>query len=205
LIKAIETKYNGYRFRSRLEARWAVFFDEVGIEYEYELEGFEVVSHDGEVWKYLPDFFLPKFRTWVEVKGDLDTVEWEMIPWLIDFQGSLPGLHNSLGSTAGLLWLGSIPGPKAAALTPCFTMFQHESCGHINGAYFEGKELHVVRGGSSRFFDAACKPESYEKIRNHLIQNVDGKHLNKISDNFTFNAFQTARQARFEHGQTIKR
>ena len=27
MIKAIETVYNGYRFRSRLEARWAVFFD----------------------------------------------------------------------------------------------------------------------------------------------------------------------------------
>ena len=26
-IKAIETYYKGYRFRSRLEARWAVFFD----------------------------------------------------------------------------------------------------------------------------------------------------------------------------------
>jgi hypothetical protein len=26
-VKAIETQYNGYRFRSRLEARWAVFFD----------------------------------------------------------------------------------------------------------------------------------------------------------------------------------
>jgi hypothetical protein len=25
--KAIETHYKGYRFRSRLEARWAVFFD----------------------------------------------------------------------------------------------------------------------------------------------------------------------------------
>lgn len=25
-IKAIETEYKGYRFRSRLEARWAVFF-----------------------------------------------------------------------------------------------------------------------------------------------------------------------------------
>ena len=32
-IKPIETVYNGYRFRSRLEARWAVFFDEAGIEY----------------------------------------------------------------------------------------------------------------------------------------------------------------------------
>ncbi len=26
-IKAIQTKYRGYHFRSRLEARWAVFFD----------------------------------------------------------------------------------------------------------------------------------------------------------------------------------
>jgi hypothetical protein len=30
-IKAIETLYRGYRFRSRTEARWAVFFDGVGL------------------------------------------------------------------------------------------------------------------------------------------------------------------------------
>ena len=41
-IKPIETVYNGYRFRSRLEARWAVFFDEAEIPYEYEPEGFDV-------------------------------------------------------------------------------------------------------------------------------------------------------------------
>ena len=34
-IKAIETYYKGYRFRSRLEARWAVFFDAACVEYEY--------------------------------------------------------------------------------------------------------------------------------------------------------------------------
>lgn len=33
-IKPIETKYKGYRFRSRLEARWAVFFDALGISWE---------------------------------------------------------------------------------------------------------------------------------------------------------------------------
>ena len=33
-FKAIETKYKGFRFRSRLEARWAVFFDALGIEWE---------------------------------------------------------------------------------------------------------------------------------------------------------------------------
>jgi hypothetical protein len=39
-IKAIETIYKGYRFRSRLEARWAVFFDALEIDWEYEKEGY---------------------------------------------------------------------------------------------------------------------------------------------------------------------
>lgn len=63
-IKPIETVYNGYRFRSRLEARWAVFFDAVSIKYEYELEGFEL----GDGVRYLPDFWLPEFNFHVEVK-----------------------------------------------------------------------------------------------------------------------------------------
>jgi hypothetical protein len=67
IIKAIETRYKGYRFRSRLEARWAVFFDSAGIEWSYEREGYEV---DGK--KYLPDFYLPKFDAFFEVKGTND-------------------------------------------------------------------------------------------------------------------------------------
>jgi hypothetical protein len=63
-IKPIETLYNGYRFRSRLEARWAVFFDEIGLRYEYEKEGFDL---DG-IW-YLPDFWLPEKDCWAEIKG----------------------------------------------------------------------------------------------------------------------------------------
>lgn len=63
-MKAIETKYNGYKFRSRLEARWAVFFDEMGIKYEYEPEGFEL--SDGT--KYLPDFYLPESDCYIEIK-----------------------------------------------------------------------------------------------------------------------------------------
>ncbi len=34
-MQAIETIYNGERFRSRLEARWAVFFDTLGVKYLY--------------------------------------------------------------------------------------------------------------------------------------------------------------------------
>ncbi|MDR3571756.1 MAG: hypothetical protein P4L81_06215 [Candidatus Pacebacteria bacterium] len=55
MIKAIETSYKGYRFRSRLEARWAVFFETLGVEWKYEPEGFEL--SDGT--RYLPDFWLP--------------------------------------------------------------------------------------------------------------------------------------------------
>lgn len=50
-IRAIETRYKGYRFRSRLEARWAVVLDHLGIEWEYEPEGYETSAG----W-YLPDF-----------------------------------------------------------------------------------------------------------------------------------------------------
>jgi hypothetical protein len=64
-IKAIETRYKGYRFRSRLEARWAVFFDALGIAWEYEKQGFALTSGN-----YLPDFWLPKHRYWIEIKGE---------------------------------------------------------------------------------------------------------------------------------------
>lgn len=69
MIKAIETTYKGYRFRSRLEARWAVFFDAVGLEWKYEYEGYELKSQKGKRVHYLPDFWLPKFEMFVEVKG----------------------------------------------------------------------------------------------------------------------------------------
>lgn len=69
-IKAIETSYKGYRFRSRLEARWAVFFDALKIKWEYEQEGFKLSDNTS----YLPDFYLPTFEggIYVEVKPDGD-------------------------------------------------------------------------------------------------------------------------------------
>ncbi len=64
-MKAIETYYDGYRFRSRLEARWAIFFNELGIKFEYEPQGYVLKS--GET--YLPDFYLPFFGpSYCEVK-----------------------------------------------------------------------------------------------------------------------------------------
>jgi hypothetical protein len=65
-IRAIETLYRGCRFRSRLEARWAVFFQTLGVPWHYEPQGY--VLSTGQ-W-YLPDFLVDlKDRSlWVEVK-----------------------------------------------------------------------------------------------------------------------------------------
>jgi hypothetical protein len=97
--KAIETLYRGYRFRSRLEARWAVFFDVAGIGWQYEPEGFDLANvrvprvYEPEdpdlppvrVWNepedmkayaplwYLPDFYLPEQEYWIEVKPTFPT------------------------------------------------------------------------------------------------------------------------------------
>jgi hypothetical protein len=67
----IQTKYKGYYFRSRLEARWAVFFDTLGIKWEYEKEGFTFENGIS----YLPDFWLPELNMWAEVKAEEFTEE----------------------------------------------------------------------------------------------------------------------------------
>jgi hypothetical protein len=72
--KVIETKYKGYRFRSRLEAKWAVFFDALGIDWVYEIEGYKLT--DGRY--YLPDFLVTTEkgdRWFIEVKGNLEDKE----------------------------------------------------------------------------------------------------------------------------------
>jgi hypothetical protein len=66
MIRPIETRYKGYRFRSRLEARWAVFFDNLAVRWEYEPQGFHT-----PYGPYLPDFFLPDLALWVEIKPEI--------------------------------------------------------------------------------------------------------------------------------------
>lgn len=68
----IPTWYDGAHFRSRTEARYAVFFNQLGIKWDYEVQGFDA---DG-TW-YLPDFltFPALGMLWVEVKGS-----WEQDP-----------------------------------------------------------------------------------------------------------------------------
>jgi len=68
-IKAIETRYKGYRFRSRLEARWAVALDHMRIKWQYEPEGYNL----GDLGCYLPDFLLPELNTYLEIKAGSPT------------------------------------------------------------------------------------------------------------------------------------
>lgn len=63
--KAMEVLYSGKVFRSRLEARWAVFLDLLGVNWDYEPCHYEI----GPDLYYLPDFYLPDHQMWLEVKG----------------------------------------------------------------------------------------------------------------------------------------
>jgi len=65
-LQPLETLYQGVRFRSRLEARWAVFYDNIGMPWVYEPEGY--MLKDGLC--YLPDFYLPKLKAFIEIKPE---------------------------------------------------------------------------------------------------------------------------------------
>lgn len=65
-LKAIQTRYGGRHFRSRLEARWALFFDLLAIGWDYECDAFATSAGP-----YLPDFRLQvadREPLWFEVK-----------------------------------------------------------------------------------------------------------------------------------------
>lgn len=72
---SIPIKYKGVRYRSKLEAQWAKFFDHFGIRHIYEPEVF--VLDDGT--KYLPDFYLPDSKQYFEVKGIMDHYDYHKI------------------------------------------------------------------------------------------------------------------------------
>ena len=196
-IKAIETYYNGYRFRSRLEARWAVFFDAMGIRYEYEHEGFERhLNHIEPPVRYLPDFWFPEYELFGEVKGvscrgQIPREDAEKMSWMIDFNGPCSN---------GIVLLGNIPNPNGAVTMewaiwrwsgesleygytigdwPCMVCFEgigHESAPH---SFKESDDLVLT---SALYF-----------------QDADG---NTIHDRPVERALAKARQARFEHGES---
>jgi hypothetical protein len=113
-VRAIETQYAGHRFRSRLEARWAVFFNTLGIKWHYEEEGYELPSG-----RYLPDFRLEsgaligQSDLWVEVKGRFSHRDFiRTIRAAIE----LPSLMSSpVVLQPKLLILGNIPRPPSVS------------------------------------------------------------------------------------------
>ena len=76
-IKPIETLYRGHYFRSKAEARFAVFLDCLGVKWDYEPQGFDL----GNGLKYLPDFKIYNVEIWDENwdKCDYDTYKPKML------------------------------------------------------------------------------------------------------------------------------
>lgn len=193
-IKAIETVYNGYRFRSRLEARWAVFFDALGIEWEYEPEG--IVLSDGSF--YLPDFYLPQFFCYFEVKrkGISDEEKEAAIHKISD------GMKTD--SWAGLICFGD-------PMDDDLHIYCQETDDGGGGSY----ESEVTIG----LYRTTDKPYlfSYEDRRERCFFNTFGENVHGIPmvtreygeyDHYDFvsedvkSARLAARQVRFEHGET---
>lgn len=106
-IRAIETEYAGCRFRSRLEARWAVFFDRLGIRWNYEPEGYEF---DGV--RYLPDFGFPEIGGFAEVKGAQASLDRDL-ERITTF---------SAAKRTKVVILGEVPAPVSNLGTPMHSM-----------------------------------------------------------------------------------
>jgi hypothetical protein len=187
-IAAIETRYAGCRFRSRLEARYAVLFDHLGIRWEYEPEGFETSAG-----RYLPDFRIelasdPAHPVWFEVKPDHfrhDTrhralVEGTGQPLLIaagmprDYLDQMRGARSPLRA----LLPGQITDPIPAAL--------------VGAGWYMGELWNSIHKGRHWVLDA------HDSV--HIGLYAAGLPLPFFSWDVDA-AYTAARSARFEHGE----
>jgi len=138
-IASIPTEYNGTLFRSRLEARWAVFFHSMGIEYQYEPQHFEK-DYSNRVIRYLPDFYLPKLGCWAEVKGTQNNLnaDWNLkMRDVLDYHPT--PIYETLGTKKGFIILGSIPiydHYVSRSELPLFTFIQHHEGLFMNKCSF---------------------------------------------------------------------
>lgn len=208
-IKAIETRYKGYRFRSRLEARWAVFFDALNINYRYEADGYNLHGIH-----YLPDFQLldePKSNGYgdlvqnirfIEIKPYLPTrKEWNKAVLLAHgteknvciFAGDI-GLNVTIFdiSTFQVLptFLVDIPlyaCDKTPAIPPYMWSYANWcECIHCEKVWIVSEDL-IDNGVGECFY---C---------DYKLKNL----LDPTSDRLV-SAYETARSARFEHGEIPK-
>lgn len=108
-IKAIPTRYAGVNFRSRLEARWAAFFDLAKWKWRY-----EPIDLPG----WIPDFWvsLPCGHSECGPTHDLLV---EVKPTLLNFDRGYAGeLPDDLKAHAIAKWFGGWKGPDGCPL-PC--------------------------------------------------------------------------------------
>ena len=64
----IKTEYRGILFRSKSEAKIAKCLYENSIQYEYETHLIKYIKEDGLEHSYRPDFYLPDYDLFLEVK-----------------------------------------------------------------------------------------------------------------------------------------
>jgi hypothetical protein len=200
MIKAIETVYKGYKFRSRLEARWAVFFDCMGYTWKYEPEGFK--TNDT---LYLPDFYLPDFHTWVEVKGSNEALQKciSSIIDILDWESPIPHIEWSFDDESdkapGLLLLGDIPNYEYLESKDIGTFYGHPILQHYKGVvmshlvFFSRTKLDVYK----KDYKLVDSSPELVKLDTILLQYDNTSYANNT---FTSQAYKYARQARFEHG-----
>ena len=193
-IKAIPTEYKGYLFRSRLEARWAVFFDAMGIEWEYEPEG--LVLSDGS-W-YLPDFYLLNFHCYFEVKRKSVKDTDEGNEALANISN---GAHND--NWAGLIAFGD---PMDDDLQIFCQDISEDTAGEYEnkvtiGILPETQTPFLFACGDWReraFLDSFSKPQFIPMVTSEY-----GKYkYEDLMNDRVIRARKLARQARFEYGET---
>lgn len=196
-IQAIETHYAGHRFRSRLEARWAVFLTALSITWQYEPEGFVVPRENGNATPYLPDFFLPDCGTWIEVKGsDSDLDHQLMADAALYLPGCTTGEHGPR-----LLLLGPIPEPRNGdwgwlGLSPYWDdhneAFElHDQWWGFGGWAKSGRPWVLTETSTCTAYSMPWGEDSWVEPAHDSSVPYPSRH-----------AYEAARSARFEHGET---
>jgi hypothetical protein len=192
-FQPIETAYAGHLFRSRLEARWAVFMDHLGVQWRYEPQGY-VVGTGEDTERYLPDFRLPEVGVWVEVKGAANERDLRVLTKAAH-PVELGGLeHNEAGSGARILILSDVPYVDTGAIPLHQTMWWNSERAQVEialSAWGLGKLVPFLTPWAARTADPRLLTESPSLW-------LGGGHFgSKVLE-----AYDAARTARFEWGQT---
>lgn len=189
MIQPIPTWYAGHKFRSRLEARWAVFLNHMRIPWEYETEGYLIDRSAGAPTCYLPDFRLPECGTWIEVKGAEAALDKEL---MYDAATQLPQHRDGGEHGPALLVLGPIPEPGTPAR---------------GGGHYDWGWVAPMRGEDTqpRYGFGVYHKNNRPWYLDNASNASSDRWLTPVLDSSEIiegDAYRAARSARFEHGQS---